>query len=247
MLEIMILFGVALYILVSVVFVKIVKKMAPNNKRYRRLALALVVLLPTWDIILGCLVYYPACYLIPKTAVYETAITEGMYIEGENENVYQKDKMYVLETDEQRTRVGFVDQVLARGFDYMEAKVTQEGRIYLGTKKIPPVIYRCVALNKDKYPFQGISCVKVNDVKSRYMVKVTKIALGLCEVNFIKIIDRSNSKVMAVYREVVLHGKDKFISFIDATRMSEGGGMNLCCPEKTRLYDFQYDVLKPKQ
>jgi hypothetical protein len=46
---------------------------------YIVLSIIFVILLPTWDIVLGMLVYFPACLFVPKVAIYETAETEGIY------------------------------------------------------------------------------------------------------------------------------------------------------------------------
>jgi len=54
-----ILFIMLVYVLLSVVFVKFVQRRTAN-RTYRRLALAFVILLPTWDAFLGFIVYYPA-------------------------------------------------------------------------------------------------------------------------------------------------------------------------------------------
>lgn len=239
MLELLILFGVALYVLISVVFVKIVKKMAPNNERYRRLAIALVVLLPTWDIVLGYLVYFPSCYFVPKAAIYETAVTDGIYYEGDYKNV-------LVELSNGTMRVSTDDVDLKKGFKYVEALVDK--KYDAGYKSIPPVIYHCSPLPKDPQnpQFTPAICEPASQSQNDYMVIVKKTRFGVAEIRFMKIRKRSTGTLMAEYNEVALMDKNNFISFIDATQVGEGGSIPTTCPKKSRFYDFQYDVLKPK-
>jgi len=66
-------------------------------------------------------------------------------------------------------------------------------------------------------------------------------------MHFMKIKNRSTGKLMAEYNEVILYDSGKFISFIEATRITDRHDAVMSCPKKRRFYDFQYDVLKPKQ
>lgn len=238
MLEILILFWIVMFIFLAWGFVWIVRRMTLNHKLYRRLAIAFVVLLTTWDVILGYLVYYPACYFVPKTTIYETAETDGIYYEGDYKNEFWMSSSHVA----------FAHFDLKRGYRYMESLVTSKSH-YVDKTRITPTVYRCVPISRvaKANDYLPIKCEPVEKATSQYMVKVKKIGLGLCEMNFMKIVNRSNGKLMAEYSEVVLNNKANFISFMDWTRVGEGGGDVECCPKKSRLYDFQFDVLKLKR
>lgn len=80
-----------LYVLLAVGLVLLVRWITPN-KLYRWLAVAFVILLPTWDAVLGYMIYYPACLFVSKVAIYETAESESIYYEGANNYVYMFDR-----------------------------------------------------------------------------------------------------------------------------------------------------------
>jgi hypothetical protein len=237
MLLMMILVWIGLYVLLSIGFVWLVRQFT-QKKIYRWLAIAFVILLPTWDIILGYLVYFPACYFIPKTAIYETAETDGIYYEGDHKN-------YIFDLDNGQKIVTLASLDWKKGYAYMESLVTEQ-EIMGSKKKMTPIVYRCTSTTKPPQN-HNIQCVPVSDIQSGYLVTVKKIKLGIAEIHFMKIQNRSTGKLMAEYNEVIAGNKKNFISFIDLTQVGEGGGSIDCCPKKSRFYDFQYDVLKPKK
>lgn len=60
MVFLMILFFMAVYIFLAIKFVQFVINNT-NGMFIKLLAIAFAILLPTWDVILGYLVFYPAC------------------------------------------------------------------------------------------------------------------------------------------------------------------------------------------
>lgn len=238
------------YAVLALIFVFIVRKIT-KLKLFRSLAVAFVILLPTWDVVLGYLVYYPACMFIPKVAIYDTAETEGIYFEGINDYVFKLDRSYRNEADEELTNVGSISYDFAKGYAFAEAKVTKESISYTEDRKIAPVIYRCIPLPKDESrpAFQRTSCFIVNDVKSRYMVKVKSIRIATAEINFKKIIDRSTGKLIAEYNRVYFSGFSPPIPFFNWYYKLDGSGIGyLECPHVLNNFDnFEYKVLKPRK
>jgi hypothetical protein len=241
MLLLMILFFVGLYIFFAWGIVQIVKKMSLNNKTCRRLAIAFVILLPTWDLALGAIMYLPACLIIPKAVIYATAETEGIYYTGIYDYLAHKKQEkgpsgnYKLEAG-----AGWITEGIGKGFKYIE---------YLGDNAKQK--YKCVKLaeNNEINKYAKAICLTKDSIESKYEVRISKVKIGIMEINKKNIIDRSTGKLMAEYHEVTLMDKRNFISFIDDTRVGEGGGGDVLvsCPQNSRFDEFQYDVLKPKQ
>lgn len=196
---------IVIYIFFAILFVNFVKNRT-DIKIYKWLAVIFVILLPTWDVVLGYLVYYPACMLVPKTVIYETAETDGIYYEGINDYYFKLDNGGRQISDEELTSIGSIDQVFKIGYTFAESQVTREHISWKVYRKIEPVIYRCIPLPKDESrpSFQRTSCSVVKDIKSNYMVKVTIIKAGISELDFKNIYNRATGKLMAEYKQVVI-------------------------------------------
>lgn len=241
-----------LYVLLAVGLVFLVRWITPK-KLYRWLAVAFVILLPTWDAVLGYMIYYPACLFVPKVAIYETAETDGIYYEGLREHVYKMDRRSAIETEEELTAVGAITSfgTFARGYSFAESKVTEEYVKKFSEKKpITPVIYRCTSLPEDpsKPDRKKRKCYVVKDIQSKYAVKVSTITVGPAQLNFKKIFEISSGKLMAEYNRVVLRGlMGIIVPFFSWLDWADGVGINQQCPGTEREYeDFEFRVLKPK-
>lgn len=242
-----------LYVLLAIGLVLLVRWITPK-KLYRWLAVAFVILLPTWDAFLGFMIYYPACLFIPRVAIYETAVSESIYYEGANNYVYMFDISDRDMTEEELTNVGSLHEAIKRGFSFAEARVVEKyDDAFLSPQtrvRIMPTIYRCVPLPADsrRPDYQRTSCSVVSEAKSRYMVKVATIKLGPAQINFKKIIEISSGKLMAEYNRVAL--KDYYGIFLPFFSWLEWGGrrgIGYQCPGTEREYrDFEFNVLKPK-
>lgn len=243
---IMILFFMAVYIVLAVLFVFLIRKLT-KLKFLMWLAIVFVILLPTWDVVFGIAVYHIGCRYIPKMSIYETAETDGMYYEGLHDYVYKLERdSRRKESDEELTQIGGIYHVFPRGYTFAEAQVTKKNVNYTEKKKIEPLIYRCVPLPKDKLrpDFQRTSCSIVNDIKSRYLVKVTTTKLGVAEVDFKNIYNRTNGELMAEYKQVVIW---PYFPFFNWLHWGQTGTKSVSCPATDRYYYFEYEVLKPKK
>jgi hypothetical protein len=242
------------YFLLSLGFVWFVGHKTANQT-YRRLALAFVILLPTWDAILGFIVYYPACLLIPKVAIYETAETDSIYFEGLHNYLYKLERRSRDITDDELTRIGSIDDVCHRGYAFAEALVVEKHIITPSSREsIAPVVYGCIPLPKDvaRPAFNRTSCAVVREPTSRYMVKVRTLNAGTAEINFKKIYDRNTGKLMAEFNRATrwsyagLFGIP-FFNWLDWGWGSKESGSKHC-PSSPLDYElFEYKVLKPKQ
>ena len=230
-----ILFCIVVYIVLAALFVKFVKKVT-NVKIYKWLAVVLVILLPTWDVILGTAVYYIGCRYIPKVAIYEIAETDGIYYEGMQDYLSEQKESRPDVGEYKLVATGWIDRGIEKGFKLIE---------YTSDKK--PEQYKCTKLDKDNKinKYATAICIERNAVESKYTVKVTKIKAGITEIDFKKIIKRSNGKLMAEYKQVVLW---PFFPFFDWLKWYDSAGTwVLSCPKSDRYYYFEYDVLKPKK
>jgi hypothetical protein len=247
-----ILFCIAFYIVLAVLFVNFVKNRT-DIKFYKWLAVAFVILLPTWDVALGYLVYFPACMFMPKAVIYETAETEGIYYERKNNSYLVFDRRGRNMPDEELINVDHIDEPLMKGFKFAESKVNQKySELEQKNITINPLIYRCKAVPKheDSPQLFRTSCFIVDTPQSNYLVKVITFKIGVTEINSKIIYDRTKTKLLAKQNMVNFLGFNgglwfvPFFNWLDWGWGSKFGSMN--CPD-VKLYDeFEFKVLKPK-
>jgi hypothetical protein len=241
------------YVVLAVAFVLFVRRRA-KKKSYLFLAIAFVILLPTWDVLLGYIVYDPACLFIPKVAIYETAETDSIYFEGLHNYLYKLEPRVSNEPEDESIRIGSIYRVCHRGYSFAEALVVEKHTITPETReRIAPVIYRCIALPKDETrpAFKRTSCTIVSEAKSRYMVKVRTLNAGTAEINFKRIYERSTGKLMAEYNQVTrwaLAGSYgvPFFNWLELGDGSKAVGSEHCPANYMDYESFEYEVLKPK-
>ena len=246
------LFLAGVYIVLSIAYITSVAVKFPEKPYRTAIAIVLVILLPTWDMVLGAIIYFPSCLFFPKVAIYETAETDGIYYKGEHDYVWELEKHGRNEPVSERTVVGHIDDVFKRGYTYVESRVTKRGK-YGERRSISPVLYRCVPLPRDpdRPAFQRTSCVVVDQPKSLYTVKETVLSLGTAGISIKKIYNRSTGKLMAKYRLVSMGYVFPFFAWL-GWHGSQGGGV--CRPVQKSdgqmgigYTGFEYHVLKPKK
>lgn len=247
-----ILFFMTVYVILALLFVSYVRKKT-EIKFYRWLAVAFVILLPTWDVVLGYLVYYPACMFIPKVAIYETAVTEGIYYEGVNDEVYKSELNYNNKIEEVDQVGGLHFMFGKEGYKYLESIVTKRSNCvrYCEPKKIEPKIFRCIPLSKERSNLIQSICSEVEKAKSNYIIKVSTMKVGVVEINLKKIYDRKTGKLIAEYDRVARWGYSPPIPFIPffnwLYRLDGSGYGEEQCPSPHKYEHFEYEVLKPKK
>ncbi|OPY74711.1 MAG: hypothetical protein A4E63_00649 [Syntrophorhabdus sp. PtaU1.Bin050] len=235
----------ALYIVLSIIFVSFIAVKFTKKPFLTLLAIIFVILLPTWDIVLGMIVYFPACLFVSKVAIYETAETEGIYYEGMHDYMYLLSKGREDEPLSERIQVGTISDVFREGYTYAESKIVRERtEKYFEYRPIPPVYYRCTPLPKNPQApaYEGTNCIAIDQPTSRYMMKVTEIKAGIGGIQTKKIIDRITGKLMAEYRQAML---EPFFPFFNWLYQADGGGAMLNCFGSDRYYYFEYEILKP--
>lgn len=253
-----VLFVQVFYLILAVVFVWLVRRIT-LKKLYRWLAIAFVILFPTWDAVLGYMVYYPACLFVPKTEIYETAESESIYYEGIHDFVFMLDRRgrdITDITEGELTRVGSIYYVIKRGYSFAEASVVEkydDAHLSARTRvRITPTIYKCVPLPVDsrRPDYQRTSCSVVSEAKSRYMVKVTTIKAGTAEINIKKITDRDTGKLIAEYNRAKLWPSAgilfPFFNWLDWADGSGESGSKQCPPSEEEYSEFEFRTVKPK-
>ena len=235
-------FLIILYVVLATLFIRIVRKKT-SNKLYRQLAVAFVILLPSWDVLLGFIVYYPACLFVPKNAIYETAETEGIYYEGDKSKF-----LHILSDGRQFINSAVSDH--RHGFKYAEALITETGDAY-EKHRITPALYRCEAipLRPEEHYKTPIDCKPAGKVQSDYLVKTNIIIFGRAGIGIVKVYNRRTNKLMAEYRVAERASSVSILGlpFFNWLRLADGSPEIVSCPEKSRFDYFQYDVLKPKR
>jgi len=212
---------------------------------YRYLTVAVLILIPAWDVILGLIVFLPACLVVPKVAIYETAETDGIYYEGMYD--YIRESKVSGKPLSERTRLGFdPDFYFYRDYRYIEAKVTKKSTGMGNYVPIRSKVYHCTLLPSDRGPqFKRTNCVVVDQPLSRYVVKASQKKFLMTSIESKKIFDRSNGKLMAEYRQVTISEELPFFHWLG---WQPKGGSLEHCPKGSRYYYFEYEVLpKNKQ
>jgi len=180
-----ILFFMAVYAAISIGFLVFVRSRT-ERPLYALLAVILIVLVPTWDMVLGAIVYFPSCLFFPKVAIYETAESDGIYYEGVHDYFFQPDR-YTGKRPETTYDVigGPIDKTIKHGFRFVEGK----------SDRRPSFVYRC---HEDTWRGEKVAkCTVVNEIKSRYMAKYTTVRIGMADIYIQKVIDRSTGRLMA--------------------------------------------------
>lgn len=241
-----------LYPVLAFLFVRFVWKRT-SRKLFRGLAIAFAVLFPSWDAVLSAVVFYTACPYFAKAEIYETAETEGIYYEGE-----YRDKLIKLD-DKDGTKVKLIytgNEDFWKGYQYVESQITtiQEGfrgkKIYVSPSKV----YRCTPFPEnskkiENYPFWDHQCIPVEDIRSKYVVRLKSPKIFLVKMHFMEIYDRSNGRLMAGYREISKHPYAGAPFYPFFTWLNWHGDIFNAneyerCPEESQLFSFQYEVLK---
>jgi hypothetical protein len=248
----MILFFMMVYIGLAVLFVFVIGKLT-KRKIFKWLASIFVILLPIWDVVLGIAVYHIGCRYVPKVAIYETAETDGIYYEGMNDEVYKGELRYNNKIEQVAEVSGLFFWQGKEEFKYLESKVTKKRSSSSShdSVKITPVIYRCISLPKERSDYTPARCFKVEKAENQYVVKVRSIKIGIAEINFKKIIDRSSGKLLAEYNRVNRWGYAGilFIPFFEWLnwRWWSKTEDSTHCPLPDKYEYFEFEVLKPKK
>lgn len=245
---VVIILAILIYIVVSVAITLLIF-MKAKRIAYGFLAVIFFILLPTWDVLLGKIVYAIACRYIPKVAIYETAVTDGIYYEGTNDDYYDWDQRGDEPLSERR-HIGAASWILNEGYRYIEARVTKDPM----SIPIKPLIYRCTENSSEKPSMPGTvrtSCAEIDLPESPYMVKVTKRQVGTASFQFKKILERSTGKLLGEYNQVV-YAYIK-IPFFNWLIHGDWSIPTIRCPTDElgkypngKFNTFEYKVLKPK-
>lgn len=231
-----------LYVVLAAIFLRLVRKKTSNNL-YRQLAVAVVILLPSWDVLLGFIVYYPACLFVPKNTIYETAETDGIYYEGDASN-------FLLVMPDGRNFTSSAKSDYDKGFRYSESLITQAGDD-LEKHRVPPVVYRCekIPLRPDEHYKTPLDCKPITNVQSDYLVKTDIMIFGRAVIGIVKVYNRKTNKLMGEYRGVERASSTYLLGlpFFNWLQFWDGSPKMYSCPENNRFQYFQFEVLKPKR
>ena len=232
----MILPFIVVYIGLAVLFVFIVRKIT-KRELFLWLSVVFVVLLPIWDVVLGTIVYFISCPMIPKVAIYETAETDGIYYEGMQDYLSEQKESNPNVGEYKLVATGWIDRGIKKGFKLIE---------FASDKKSKK--YKCTKLDKNNKinPYATAICIEENTIESKYTVKIITHKLGIAEINFKNIYNRTNDKLMAEYKRVSLWSCFPFFEWLDWRWWSKSPGSIHCPLPDDRYYFFEYDVLKPK-
>lgn len=233
-----------LYIVIAIFILVITRK---ASSLQRKLIVAFLILLPSWDAVLGAVIFLAALPIIPTDTIYETAETECIYYEGGIRNTIILFDSRYFGNYENRWGIVLDQDDFKRGYKYFESQVTGRQQSVLGNKEVlsPPVVYRCTPLPIDPSNpnFIYSQCVPAERIMSDYLVKTSKFHLASFEMNSMEIYNRHKGYLMAVYREIVWW---RYFPFFVWLFVPDHNAEGVSYPWTSRLYDFQYDVLRLK-
>lgn len=241
----------SLYIVLAICFVWFTWKRT-SRRLYRWLAVAFVILLPSWDAVLSSIFFYSACPFISKTIIHETADTEGIYYAG-----YLRKKVFIGRTwnESEVNVIDLADRDIRKGYRYVESLVTMRKSYEDDAVPVsPPAIYRCTEGPKDpRRPWEVfVQCSPVEEIRSKYEVKSDILKFALIQVDFMKIYERSTGRLMAEHREISKYPYAgapyfPFFTWLNWHHDSAKANKHVSCPEKPQFLTFQYEVLKAKR
>jgi hypothetical protein len=242
----------ALYFIIAVIAVLLVRNWT-SRKLYRWLAVAIAILLPSWDAVLSAAYFYTACPFFSKAEIYETAETDGIYYEG-----FLRDTVYVGRSwyGREVNRIGLAtNQDIRKGYQYMEFLVTKQHGLDDKVSTLPhPTVYRCIEDRKDP-EHEWITqeqCFLVEEIKSQYKVKSEYHKILLIGMSFVNIYDRPTGRLIAEYRSISKSPYAgipfyPFFTWLNWHNDSFRANESVHCPEKSQFFEFQYEVLKVKK
>ncbi len=215
------------------------------------IAVVILILIPTWDSLLGEMVYLYSCHFLARERIYTTVQTDGIYYEGKYNWVSEHSEESARKISgrdiplAERTHVGGISSVFRKNYSYAESKVTR--RLML-SDRIPPVYYRCTPLPEDPKQPSDIRtrCILVDQPVSRYMVKTKDTWIGTALIKRKMIYDRSTNQLMAEYCQVCKDKRPAYFSWI-VTGIFGDDKIGDCRPTGGYDFDeFEYQVLTPK-
>ena len=242
-----VLFLAGVYIVLSIACITSVAVKFPEKPYRTAIAIVLVILLPTWDVLLGLAAYYPALFLVPKTAIYETAKANSIYFEGMNNCILKLERKRREQVDAELMHIVGIDHALAEGFCSAEAKVTEEYAATSARRNIKPLFYRCTAApwRQESPDFFPTFCSPVAGVQSRYMVKERTLRMGTTQVRLKRVIDLSTKNLMGKSSKVCIERRAfPFFNWLGWTWWGRG----ITCSSGSKQYDrFEYEVVQPEK
>ncbi len=241
-------FVLILYIPIALAVVTIVLFKSKTRRFLNTvIAVSVLVLIPTWDSLLGIVTYY-VYRSHAKIVVFETAQTDGIYYDYEGLHDYVRVDEASTGSNRnasvpERTSVGSLWNLLERKYAYAESRVIEEN-----SRPISPRYYRCTPLPKDpeRPRSKRSQCIVIDRPMSPYMVKASDTRIGTATISTKKIYDRSTNRLMAEYRRVC---REPFFPYFNwfFTLISIDDRKCGCRPVGGSEYDgFEFEVLKPK-
>ena len=243
MLGMVILFFIILYTVIAYVVVRSVWRITAD-RRLRLFAVAIAVLIPSWDAVLSGVIYYISCPFFPKASIYETAKTDGIFYEGPFRNTVY------IGVNRDGTLINWIapasNDDIKRGYQYMEFLVTKKHDEYREVTSLSrPVIYRCIEDKSDRIQNYGAKCFPVEGAKSEYLVKSDIYSFALLKIGFVQIYERTTGRLMAEYREMRKYSD--LLPFFVWLRWAGEPSTLVPCPVNSQFDTFQYDVLKVRE
>jgi len=214
-----------------------------SNRIQRIIVLGFFILLPSWDYVLGCVLYYTSWPIFPKIAIYETAEVDGIYYEGAyRSQLICADRHYLGNVTKNYLMV-FSRHDFEKGYKYSEALIKKIEKCPAQSIPEVPAVYRCIPLSAPKNNSNYIpqQCDPVEHILSGYAVKLNSFKIGSFEMNSMEIQNRMTGKLMAEYKESVRWGYFPFFMWLNWEHATQ---VRHSKPDETRFYDFQYEVLK---
>jgi len=210
-----------------------------KSKRVTIITLAIFLLIPTWDVVIGYGIFLYKWATWSGTKIYKTVEAEGMYYEGGFSTI--SDHGIVA-----------AEYHFEKGYRALETLVDTDWRGRRRYKdrdeKIKPILYRCTydsdTSHYYKHNFQRVKCSLVEKPISQYKVSIKKSTCWVTE-DYTKIVSNiSTDEVLGYARSVSIKylviAWVPFFNWLDwHDRLYWGMSSN------KRAYGLEYEIIKP--
>ncbi|HOG16035.1 MAG TPA: hypothetical protein PLB96_01720 [Syntrophales bacterium] len=213
-----------------------------KSKRLTIITLAIFLLIPTWDVVIGYGIFLYKWATWSGTKIYRTVEAEGMYYEGAYSIISEGS-------------VVSAEYYFRKGYNVLETLVDKDwsgprfGKEETRREKIKPILYRCTydKSKKNKHDAKRVKCQPVEKPICRF--KVTKHEERILNLTFFTntVFDRQERAFLGEARAISIKylgfGPVPFFSWLEWPDRSYYE--NWWISSNPKVAEFEFEVVKP--
>jgi len=205
-----------------------------NSKRITIITLAIFLLIPTWDVVIGYGIFLYKWATWSGTKIYKTVEAEGMYFEGKFSKISDNG-------------IVSADVYFRKGYLILEALIDTDWREYR-EKRFESILYRCT-YDSDrsryyKYNFQRVKCLPTESPISKFKVVSTKSSCWITEDYTKTVSSIATGEVLGCARSVSI--KYLVIAWVPFFNwLGWHDRLYFEMASNNRAYSLEYEIIKP--